>query len=243
MIIYAHRGYSKKYPENTMISFEKAIEAGADGIETDVHLSKDGEIVITHDETLDRVSTGKGMVGSYSFEELSSFDFGVKKDPKFKGEKIPKLIDLIKLIKENDILLNIEIKIGFPLYPGIEEKVLSLLIKEDILDKVIISSFNHYSLALLRKLNQKIKLAPLYASAIYRPYDYAKSFGANFIHPNYQVINADIVKESHENGIKVNMYTVNDLKVAKGLKAMGVDGIMTDDPELMVNNLKAVTYE
>ena len=238
MIIFAHRGYSKKYPENTMLAFEKAIEVGADGIETDVHLSKDGELVITHDETLDRVSTGTGMVGSHTYKELLEFDFGIKKGPEFKGQKIPRLIDLIKLIKEKDLFLNIEIKIGFPLYPGIEEKVLDLIIKEDILDKVIISSFNHYSLALLRNLNKNIKLAPLYVSAIYRPYDYAKSFGANYIHPNYQVVNEDIVKESHSNGVKVNMYTVNDLKVALGLKAMGVDGIITDDPELMAYNLK-----
>lgn len=242
MIIFAHRGYSQIYPENTMIAFKKAIEVGADGIETDVHLTKDGEIVITHDETLERVSNGTGMVKDYTYEELLKFDFGVKKSDQFKGERAPKLIDLIKLIKDTDLLLNIEIKVGFPLYPGIEEKVLDMIIEEGILDRVIISSFNHYSLALLRNLNRDVKIAPLYASALYKPYDYAKSLGANIIHPNHKVINKDVVKECHENGVKVNMYTVNNLDLAKKLKAMGADGIMTDNPELMINNLKDVSH-
>lgn len=240
MIIFAHRGYSEKYPENTMLAFKKAIEAGAGGIETDVHLTKDGEIVITHDETLERVSNGKGMVKDYTYEELLKFDFGEKKSAEFKGERAPKLIDLIKLIKETELGLNIEIKVGFPLYPGIEKKVLDMIIEEDILDRVIISSFNHYSLALLRDLNKEVKIAPLYVSALYKPYNYAKSLGANIIHPNYKVINKDVIEECHENGVKVNMYTINDLELAKNLMAIGADGIMTDNPELMVNNLKDV---
>ena len=105
MLLVAHRGYSDKYPENTMIAFQKAIEDGFDGIETDVHKTKDGQLVLCHDEKINRTSNGKGYIKDYTYEELLQFDFGYK--TKYKNQKIPLLKDLLELCQNKKIIINI----------------------------------------------------------------------------------------------------------------------------------------
>ncbi len=121
--ILAHRGASAYAPENTMAAFKKAIEMNADGIELDVHLSKDGYIVIIHDERVDRTTDGKGEVKDFSLDELKKLDAGSWFSDEYKGEKIPTLEELLSLIKNTEIYLNIEIKAGYRVYPDIEEKL------------------------------------------------------------------------------------------------------------------------
>jgi glycerophosphoryl diester phosphodiesterase len=121
-LIMAHRGASGYAPENTMAAFEKALEMGTEGIELDVHMTADGEIVVIHDHTVDRTSDGKGMVGALTLEEIREFDFGSWFDPKFKGQSIPTLRDVFELLEDWEGLLNIEVKSGPIFYPGIEEK-------------------------------------------------------------------------------------------------------------------------
>lgn len=119
--IFAHRGYSGKYPENTMIAFKKALECGVDGIELDIQLTKDGEVVIIHDETIDRTTTGKGFVIDYTYEELEKFDASFKfKDLGF--NKIPTLREYFQLVKDYDIVTNVELKTGINEYLGIEKR-------------------------------------------------------------------------------------------------------------------------
>ena len=120
---FAHRGFSGKYPENTLLAFEKAIEAQADGIELDVQLTKDGEIVIIHDETIDRTTNGKGLVADYIYEELEKFDASYIYTGQFGFNKIPTLREYFNLIKDTNIVTNIELKTGINEYQGIEEKV------------------------------------------------------------------------------------------------------------------------
>ena len=124
---FAHRGFSGKYPENTMLAFEKAIEAGADGIENDVHLTKDGVPVIIHDELVDRTTNGKGYVKDYTYEELSKLDASYI-FPEYGVLHIPTLREYMELVKDKDIITNIELKTGVFEYPGIEEKVYAILI-------------------------------------------------------------------------------------------------------------------
>ena len=120
----AHRGYSYLYPENTMLAFQKAIERGFDGIETDVHLTKDGYLVLCHDETIDRTSNGKGYIKDLTLDELKQYSFSCHSQY---NEKIPLLKDLLLLIKDKDILLNIELKTDVIHYQGIEKKVYDLV--------------------------------------------------------------------------------------------------------------------
>lgn len=238
MLIYAHRGNSSVYPENTMSAFRSAIALGVHGIETDVHLTKDGELVITHDEEISRVSDGNGMVKDLTYKELLAYDFGSWKGEEFKGEKIVALTQLLDLLEDHEIILNIEIKMGFLLYPGIEEKLLDVLTKRGFLHRILFSSFNHYSLAKLKSLNQQAQVAPLYQSGLYEPYNYAMTFGASFIHPYYLAMDRSIVEESHKKNIKVNLWTVNDADKVSYYKDLGIDGLITDYPEELLNKLK-----
>jgi len=239
MLIYAHRGYSSIYPENTISAFKAAIDSGADGIETDIHLSRDGVIVITHDENIKRVSDGEGMVKDMSYEELLKYDFGSWKDERFKGEKIPTLSELLDLIEGTDMVLNIEIKMGFPLYPGIEEKALAMVTERGLLDRIIFSSFNHYSMAKIKKLNHTAKVAPLYSEGIFEPFNYAKTFDSYAIHPSKAVIFKPIVEDCHKLNIKVNVWTVDEIETAKKLEEMGVDALITNQPLELIKSLRS----
>jgi glycerophosphoryl diester phosphodiesterase len=152
MEIFGHRGFSGKYPENTLLAFEKAIEAGADGIELDVHLTKDGEMVIHHDELLDRTTDGQGLIGSYTLAELKKLDASAGFKGVYGKQEIPTLREYFDLIKNSDIMTNIELKTGVDTYPGIEEKVLGLIDEYGYRDRIIISSFNHYSVMRMKAM-------------------------------------------------------------------------------------------
>ncbi|HHW48137.1 MAG TPA: glycerophosphodiester phosphodiesterase, partial [Clostridiaceae bacterium] len=161
-VVIAHRGAPKHAPENTIAAFRKALELGAEGIELDVHLSADGHLVVIHDEKVDRTSDGKGLVKEKTLEELKALDFGSWFSKEFKGETIPTLDEVLELLKSWTGIINIEIKGGSVFYPNIEEKVVRKIEKLKIEEKIIISSFNHYSLVEIKKLNPKIKTGILY---------------------------------------------------------------------------------
>ncbi len=238
MKIYAHRGNSSKYPENTLIAFESAIKVGTDGIETDVHLTKDGVLVITHDEEISRVSNGHGMVKDLTLEELRQYDFGLWKGEEFRGQQILTLDDFLDLMENNKILLNIEIKMGFILYPGIEEKLYEKIKTRGFLERTIFSSFNHYSLAMIREMDSQAKTGALYQSGLYEPHLYAKTFGASALHPHFMAFDAVLLKTCHERNLLVNLWTVETLEQAQKFETIGIDGIITDYPEELVTGLR-----
>lgn len=140
--VWAHRGASGYAPENTMDAFRKAIEMKADGIELDVHLTKDGEVVVIHDEVLDRVSDGTGRVQDFTCNELKNFNFN-KLHPEYKEEEIPTLEEVYQLIKPTDLTINVEMKTGNTFYPGMEDKVLELTKKYDMMDRIIVSLYDN----------------------------------------------------------------------------------------------------
>lgn len=230
--VWAHRGASGYYPENTMSSFEEAVKQKADGIELDVHLSKDGYLVVCHDETLNRTTNGKGFIKQYDLYELKQLDAGSWFDKRFKGEKIPLLEEAIDLVKRSNMELNIEIKAGSIFYPGIEEKVLKMIDKYGVRNKVIISSFDHYSLVKIKNLDKDIKTGILYTEALYKPINYMKTTGANALHPNYITLTKDVVEEAHSLGIDINTYTVNIEEHIRLIKSMNVNAIITNYPDI-----------
>ena len=148
--VFAHRGASGYAPENTLQAFSLAQEQGADGIELDVQLTKDGEVVVIHDETIDRTSTGKGYVRDYTLEELKKFSFHNHME-KYKGVKIPTLREVLELVKPGKMEVNIELKTGIFWYPDIEEKTMKIVEEAGMEDRVIYSSFNHYSVQKVRR--------------------------------------------------------------------------------------------
>ncbi len=230
----AHRGASGYFPENTNISFLKAIEMGATGIETDVHLTKDGELVLIHDEKVDRTTNGTGFVKDLTYKEIRELDAGSWYDEKFKNEKIPHLEELLEIIAKEDIILNIELKNNIVQYKNIEEKVINLIYKYKVEKKIIISSFNHYAIRKCIEIDKNIDTGLLYVSGIYKPYKYAAIVGANYIHPYfYAIMDKDLIKETKNKGIGINAYGVNNQEHMKLLVQYGVSGIITDYPDLL----------
>ncbi|KOR24315.1 glycerophosphodiester phosphodiesterase [Clostridium sp. FAM 1755] len=229
--ILAHRGASAYAPENTMVAFKKAIDMNADGIELDVHLSKDGHIVIIHDEKVDRTTNGKGEVKDFTLDELKKLDAGFWFSDKYEGERIPTLEELLKLINNTNIYLNIEIKAGYRIYPNIEEKVIDMIEKYKILDRVIISSFDHYSLVRVKEINLNIKTGMLYEAALYEPWDYARSIKVEALHPNYITLTKEFIDKANINNLQINPYTVNDENDMERLIKSKVTSVITNYPD------------
>ena len=234
-IIQAHRGASAYRPENTMEAFSLAIEQKADGIELDVHLTKDGEIVVAHDERLERVSDGTGYINSYTLKELRAFDFG-KTIPGSQVCRIPALHELFDLVKPTPLMLNIELKTTELLYPELPGKLVSLAQKYGMGERIIYSSFNHYSLLEIRKIESSARIGLLYNLGLVDPWIYANHVKADAIHPHFHVISSlpETVTRCHENGIRVNVWTANSPEDLKKMLQCGVDAIITNYPDIAI---------
>ncbi|WP_172197289.1 glycerophosphodiester phosphodiesterase [Saccharibacillus qingshengii] len=230
-IIFAHRGASGTRPENTMAAFRRAVELGATGIETDVQLSADRQPVLIHDETLSRTAGASGWVGDKTYGELRSLDAGSWYHPEFMGERIPHLDELLELARITGIVVNIEFKNTVCAYEGLEQIVIEAVRRHGLEQQTIFSSFNHYSLALCKKLAPEIRTGVLYMEGLYRPWEYAKSLGADALHAYEPAVRADWVREALEAGADYHPFTVNDESRLRELIAMGAAGLITDHPD------------
>ena len=231
IINYAHRGASGYFPENTMLSFRKAIELGATGIETDVQMTSDGVLVLIHDEKVNRTTNGIGLVKDFTYDELNKLDAGSWFDKKYSNEKIPTAKELIIFAKENNMLLNLELKNGIVMYSYLEEKLIDMINTFNYADKVILSSFNHYSIVHCKEISKQIKTGLLYMAGIYHPEVYCKFTGADALHPYFYSINKEIIGDAKNQGILVNPFTVNEENSMKDLIEAGVDGLITNYPD------------
>ncbi|MCR5098552.1 MAG: glycerophosphodiester phosphodiesterase [Lachnospiraceae bacterium] len=230
---YAHRGFSGEYPENTMIAFEKAIEVGCEGIEMDVHLTKDGRIVIIHDELIDRTSDGKGFVKDYTYEELTKFDFSYTFKDKVGFCRIPTLEEFMELVHDKDIIINIELKTGIIPYQGIEQAVYDMIQKYDMHDKVVISSFGHASVMKMKEIDPTIKCGFLTETGILNVGEYIKSHGVECYHPLFAMLNnPELVADIRSHGLEINTWTVNEVPYIEMLIDLGVEGIIGNYPNL-----------
>ncbi|MDW7738954.1 MAG: glycerophosphodiester phosphodiesterase [Bacillota bacterium] len=228
----AHRGASSLAPENTMISFQKAYEAGADGLEFDVQMSSDGIPVVIHDEKIDRTTNGQGLIKDYSLDELRNLDAGSWYDPEFSGAKIPTLDEVLDQFLESNLIFNIELKSGIVLYPGLEGAVLKSVASRSLEQRVIISSFNHYSLVECRKINPDIRTGILYVAGLYEPWNYARSLGCYSVHPLfYHLQHPEIVTGFRENKLPIFAWTVNEINYMELMVAGGIEAIITDRPQ------------
>ncbi|MGV3464179.1 MAG: glycerophosphodiester phosphodiesterase [Heyndrickxia sp.] len=233
-LIFAHRGAAGTFPENTMDAFIAAEKYGADGIELDVQLSKDGDIVVIHDETVNRTTNGKGFVKDFNIKDLQKLNASYQsKSLKtfFKAPHIPSLREVFEWMKTNDLLCNIELKTGKIEYPLIEEKVIQLIREYGYEERIIISSFNHYSIIHCYRLAPEVEIAPLYSDGLFMPWVYASSIHAKGIHPNFKIAPDDIITSAMEYGIQVRPYTVNKEKDMKRLLKLSCSAIITDFPK------------
>lgn len=230
-VIYAHRGASGYCPENTIAAFSKALELEATGIETDVQMTKDGRLVLIHDESLKRTAGADAWIKDVTYEEVRKLDAGSWYSPEFAGEKIPSLEELFELVRNTDTIVNVELKNGGYAYPELESKVISVIRQFQLEDRILLSSFNHYSLALCNQLAPDIKTAVLYVEGLYRPWDYAVSFGASALHPAHYAVTPEWVAEAKARGVDYNPFTVNEEKDIVRMIEAKVSGIITDYPD------------
>ena len=230
---FAHRGFSGKYPENTLLAFQKAIEAGADGAELDVQLTKDGEVVIIHDETIDRTTDGKGYVVDYTYDELSKFDASYIYRGQMGFNKIPTLREYFELVKDLDFITNVELKTGINEYLGIEEKVYDLIKEFKLEKKVIISSFNHFSVLRMKKIAPELKYGFLSEDWIINAGAYTASHDVQCYHLRFNNLIPEVVEELKKNGLEINTCTVNNEEDIRDLINKKIDILIGNYPDLI----------
>ena len=227
----AHRGASGNFPENTRLAFEKAIEARADMIELDCQLTKDGHVVVFHDERLNRTTGTLGTVRSKTLAQLKKLDVGAWKKKSFKGERILALEEVLEVVA-GKVNLCLDIKQFGDSQPGIEIKLLFILSHYEYLDRTIFSSFNYYCLGRVRELAPEARVGVIYAAGVKEdPFLAAERLGAASIHVQTEVATRDFLDRAWEEGLDVHVWTVNAARDMEKFASLGVQGIVSDFPE------------
>ena len=222
MLIFAHRGVSGHFPENTLMAFQAALDAQCQAIELDVYALQN-QLVVIHDRQLARTTNGEGNLEDHTLESLSALDAG-------RGESVPTLWQVLQLVA-NKVVLNIELKGA-----DTAELLIALLAKAQQelkldLSTIVVSSFNHRLLQQLRKLHPTLALGVLIA---HRPLDnaaIASQLDACCLNCDRGFVDAELINDAHQRGIKVYVYTVNDAREARELAKIGVDGIFCNYPQ------------
>lgn len=233
MKVMAHRGYSGAYPENTMLAFRKAVEAGCDGIELDVHQSRDGVLMVFHDEELSRTTDGQGLLGAHSYAELRRLSAS-RLWGDLPPQPIPCFEEYCQWAAEQPIFTNVEIKTDHVYYPDIEAKTWDMLVRYGLEERVMFSSFNHLSLKRLQALvPETVKLGALVlpeAGPFINPGDACRAAGFQAFHPDFRSLTAENVQNCHDRGVAINVWTVNDMASLEQLQRWGCEGIITNYP-------------
>lgn len=237
-LIYAHRGSSLKYPENTMLAFEKAILAGANGLELDVQLTLDKKVIIFHDWRLDRIFNKRGKISNYTFEEIKKWDAGIWKGKKFKGLTIPSLEELLAFAAKRKIAVNIELKNFFSGINGLEQQVIRLIRKYNVMDQTVISTFNPLSLQIIYEVEPAISLALLYFGHLDAPWEFAEKYNCSSFHPPVSQVTESMVTKSKDHNLKIIPYHVNSKDSIQRMIEFGVHGIITSRPKTAATLLK-----
>ncbi len=224
-MIFGHRGASSSEPENTMRAFIQAFQDGADGIEFDVRLTADNQMVVIHDSLISRTSNGFGLVRKKTYQELLGFDFG-------KGEKIPLLKDVLKKFG-NKKWLNIEIK-----EQGFEEQLLEMLDKLEINQKFVISSFEISVLEKIKELNSEIPTAFLYQTIRFNLQALISKIQCDGLHPKHTLVNRRLFSEARYYRLAIRAWTVDSKRKAWNLTKLGIHGIITNNPKKLLLYLK-----
>lgn len=232
-LIYGHRGASGHAPENTLEAFQLAMDMGADGFELDVHMSADGELVVIHDETVDRTTDGTGYVKDLTLAQLKELD-ACNGMETYRGAKIPTLAEVFDLIRDTRHIVNVEIKTDECFYPQIEEKCLALAKEKGVEDRIIYSSFNHHTLIRMRQLKPDAKLGMLFGDIMVKPWEYAEQLGVDYLHPmKMNIYVPGFAEGAYASGYGINMWTINDeatMQECLNCKA----GIITNYPDVAV---------
>lgn len=250
-LILGHRGASAYAPDNTRAAFELAIQMGADGVETDIHVTKDGVPVIQHNYEIDRNSNGSGYVEEMTYEELLQFDFGSWKGEEFKGEKILTLDECLALAEKSMRLINLELKQTMHVDSMIVEKTLELVKKHKMVDRVLLSSFDHKLMQHAQALCPEILTGALYDESEVKQNNiyeilkdapqYVADLGFDFANPHVDYLCEEgIVEKFTQKGIGVAVWTVDKPYIAQQCVERGVKCIITNKPDVILKAVKDI---
>lgn len=231
---FAHRGSLTEAPENTLSAMKKALAHHPKGIELDVQLTKDKQLVVVHDHHFKRLNKNiSGKINEYTLAEIKKIDVGSSFSYEFAGEPLATLDEILDIVPR-DVLLNIEIKNIPLLHEGIEDILLDSLANHRREDHLIISSFDHVALEKVQKRAPHLPTGLLFYYRFIRPWEYAKQTGLDIysIHPNAVYTDKELIEAFHKAGYKVYPYTVNDDKLYEQLVEAGVDGVFSNNPSI-----------
>ena len=231
-MIFAHRGASGYAPENTLEAFQLAVDQGADGVELDVQLTRDHQLIVTHDERIDRVSDGTGFINSLTLKEIKKHLFNMT-HPEYSEARAPTLEEVLVLLAPTGLKVNIELKNSRLPYPGMEEKCLNLVESLGLNERVVYSSFNHHSLQFIKRLNRQAVCGLLYDCCLIQPANYLKLTGLDAVHPHYSdlLLYPDEYEAVRLQGGQVNVWTVNDDREMRKVIDAGADILITNYPD------------
>lgn len=236
VMLLAHRGFSGNYPENSPLAFRKAVEETAvDGFESDVHITKDGKLIIFHDASVERTSNGTGFIKDHTYEEMLQLDIGAWKSPEFAGQRIWTFDQLLDFCDETNMLLNMELKNYEVFYEGLEQRVIDAICAHKMQDRVFVSSFNHISMQNFKELCPDIKTGLLYDKPYLDIDKYIERSNADNMHPRYMLLQyqPELVDLYHSRGMKVNTWTVNDEENMRDMIHRGVDAIISNHADVL----------
>ena len=241
-LVFAHRGASAYAPMNTLPAYELAAEQGADGIELDVHRSKDGHAVIVHDFTVDHTTNGSGRVDAMTLAELKALDAGAWFGEKFAGTRIPTLDEVFQAVGQR-VYVNVEIKSESAETDGVEQVVADVIAKFHMQARVIVSSFNPLALHRFRQIMPDVAIGILYTFDNVMPFNVFSLLLEMKVypeahHPYHEMIDSQMIQSAHSSDKRINTWTVNDPARAVELRDLGVDAIITDKPDVMLKALR-----
>jgi glycerophosphoryl diester phosphodiesterase len=230
VLVVGHRGALGHAPENTLASFEKGLECGADILELDVHLTADGELAVIHDDDVSRTTDGRGAVRAMTLAELRRLDAGSWFDGRYRGERVPSLADVLAWACGRVELL-VEIKGGPRPAPGIEEAVVAAVRAAGMLDQVMAISFHHPSVRRVKELEPSLATGILYAAQLVDTVGAARAARADSVRPGWGYWTAELVREVHAAGLVAHAWNANDEARLEHLVQLGVDSVGSDYPD------------
>ena len=233
--VIAHRGFSGRAPENTLVAIRRAIETGADMVEIDVTMTADGHVILLHDETLDRTTDGLGVPTEMTLDEIQRLDAGSWFSPEFAGERIPTLTEALEMVKDR-ILINVEIKSEAVVH-GVVPQVAALINEHGMIDQVVVSSFSPEALRLMKVTDPAVVTASLFNKELHAgrdPLEILQEVGARGYNISAKRVTEAVIERCHRHDIPVSVYTVNEPEEMRRLMERGVDAVFTDSPDLML---------
>jgi len=222
--VTGHRGAAGLEPENTLRSVRRALDLGVDQVEVDVHLTRDGRLVVIHDETVDRTTDGQGRVGGLTFEEVRRLDAG-------KEERVPTLQEVLGLTLGR-VVLHVELK-----GPGTAGPVVRAVERNKAERWVVITSFRHEMLEEVRRLNPSLGTGAIFSKPKNDPCQEAIDVGARSVLMNYRHVDADLVRRAHERGLKIEAWNPDTEEEMRRMIDLGVDAICTNRPDILLQVL------